>query len=124
MVKVNYLRLAFTIGSPRGAMERIVRQRRAVLAALGVVALVSLAVAMLVGKQEWDGLLLNFGTEVVGAALTYSLFESFIGRAEKREEEKACLITQLGIDVRDVGSTGCRRIGAAWLAPRWLAARC
>ena len=80
-----------------------------VFLALGAAAIASLLVALFLGKRDWDGLLLNLGTEMLGAWLTYALFEFFIGRAEKQEEDrakeaddKARLITQMRSLVRDV----------------------
>jgi uncharacterized protein YjbI with pentapeptide repeats len=73
-----------------------------------VVALISVSVAVLSGSS-WQDALLNFGTEMAGAAVTYALFERIIeGReqieVEERELEsrKAELITQMGSKVRDV----------------------
>ena len=58
-----------------------------VLAALFVVGLaLSLAAAWRSG--DWWGFALNFGTELLGAVATYSLFELFIGRRERTEDEK------------------------------------
>ena len=59
--------------------------------------------------DDLEGLALNLGTELIGAALTYVLFELVIGRIEKREAEekeleakKADLIAQMGSSVKDV----------------------
>jgi hypothetical protein len=63
--------------------------------------------------DDWRGLALNLVTEVAGAAMTYTLFELFIGRIEKHETEseaekkerearKADLIAQMGSNVKDV----------------------
>ena len=54
--------------------------------------LTSSLVAVLLGKQEWDGLLLNLGTEMAGAVVTYFLFEVVIGLREKREAEWRVLL--------------------------------
>lgn len=47
---------------------------------------------------DWGGLLLNLGTEIIGALATYGLFVKFIGR----RETKAALIEQMGSTVKDV----------------------
>jgi uncharacterized protein YjbI with pentapeptide repeats len=94
----------------------MVQRRTVILLALGATAMASSVVALLVGKQEWDGLLLNFGTEIAGAVVTYGLFELFIGRRERQEEEKARLVAQMGSDEREVAVPA-----AAELARRgWL----
>ena len=83
--------------------------RVGVLLILIVVALVSSLVALLWGNQEWDGLALNFGTEMAGALVTYGLLELVIrrreereARKEEREAKKADLIAQMGSSVKDV----------------------
>ena len=76
--------------------------RVGVLLILIVVALVSSLVALLWGNQEWDGLALNFGTEMAGALVTYGLLELVIRRREEREAKKADLIAQMGSSVKDV----------------------
>ena len=72
-------------------MDRISRLRVIVLAVWVAVALLSSFAPMLWGTP-WcelrDGLLPNLGTEMIGAALTYVLFELFIGRGEKEAERK------------------------------------
>ncbi len=94
-------------------MDSMARLRVGVLLILILVALVSSLGALLWGNQEWDGLALNFGTEMAGAVVTYALLELFIGRRERREAEreaerkereakKADLIAQLGSQVQDV----------------------
>ena len=86
-------------------MKRIAQLRTIVLLVWVLVALASSLAPMLWGTP-WgelrDGLLPNLGTEMVGAALTYALFELFIGRGEKEAEKQADLIAQMGSDVRDV----------------------
>lgn len=52
--------------------------------------LVSVGVAWC--SDDWPGLFLNLGTEMVGAAVVYVLFERFLGQAEKREATKRELI--------------------------------
>ena len=86
--------------------------RNRVLAVLIVVALLSSLLGVLVNK-DWPGLLLNFGTEMAGAVVTYLLLELVIGRREEREAKleaekqqleakKADLIAQMGSQVQDV----------------------
>jgi uncharacterized protein YjbI with pentapeptide repeats len=79
-------------------MKSTARLRIGVLLILIVVGLVSSLVALLWGSQEWDGLALNLGSEMVGAIVTYLLLELFIGRSEL----KAHLIAQMGSKVQDV----------------------
>jgi hypothetical protein len=90
-------------------MGNIAQLRWRILLALIGVALVSSLVAVLLGAQTWDGLLLNLGTEMAGAVVTYALLELVIGRRERREVEnkalkakKGHLIAQLGSEVRGV----------------------
>lgn len=67
------------------------RLRITVLAVLVAVAIASsLSGALITG--DWGGLLLNLGTEFIGAAATYVLLELFIGGRERREAKKADLI--------------------------------
>ena len=97
-------------------MERIAQWRTAILLALGVGGLASALLTVLFAEQEWGGLLLNLGTEMAGAALTYGLFDLFIARAERQAEKKANLMTQMGSSVRDVAISAAdelRQIG--WL---------
>ncbi len=82
-------------------MKSTARLRMGVLLVLIVVALVSSLGALRWGNQEWDGLVLNFGTEMAGAVVTYALLELFIGRREEEEAKKADLIAQMGSVVRD-----------------------
>jgi len=74
------------------------RVQRGVLAVLLAVAAASALVATLVGTQTWDAALLNFGTEMAGAVVTYGLLHRVIGGRERKED----LIAQMGSDVRDV----------------------
>jgi hypothetical protein len=82
-----------------------------------LVVLVGLALALLQwavsDSDDWKGLALNLGTEMIGAAVTYVLFELVIERMERREAEreaekkereakKADLIAQMGSSVKDV----------------------
>jgi hypothetical protein len=82
-------------------MESMTQLRVGVLLILIVVALVSSLWS--VGRTgDWEGLALNFGTEMLGAVATYVLLELFIGGRERREAKKADLIAQLGSQVPDV----------------------
>jgi uncharacterized protein YjbI with pentapeptide repeats len=89
-------------------MGDLARLRWVVLSALIAVALGSSLIALLSGSQ-WQDALLNFGTEMAGAVVTYALFELIIERREQRkveeselESRKADLIAQMGSEVRDV----------------------
>jgi hypothetical protein len=59
--------------------------------------------------RDWGGVVVNLGTELVGAVATYILLELFIGGRERREAEEAereakktDLIAQMGSQVQDV----------------------
>jgi uncharacterized protein YjbI with pentapeptide repeats len=89
-------------------MGDLARLRWVVLGALIAVALVSSLVALLSGSH-WQDALLNFGTEMAGAVVTYALFELIIERREQRkvretelELRKEGLIAQMGSRVADV----------------------
>jgi hypothetical protein len=89
-------------------MSNLAPLRSAVLALLIIVALVSISWSVS-RNDDWEGLLLNLGTEMGGAALTYGLFELIVGLRESREADKRAsiakkenLIAQLGSSVRDV----------------------
>ena len=89
-------------------MGDLARLRWVVLSALIAVALVSSLIALLSGSH-WQDALLNFGTEMAGAVVTYALFELIIERRERHkvreselESRKAELIAQMGSKVRDV----------------------
>ena len=69
-----------------------------VLAVLLIVALASALVATLVGSQTWDGALLNLGTEMAGAVVTYVLLQLVIGGRARKED----LIADMGSNVNDV----------------------
>ena len=56
--------------------------------------------------DDLEGLALNLGTELIGAALTYVLFELVIGRIEKREAERTR--SQKGRPHRANGQPGTR----------------
>jgi uncharacterized protein YjbI with pentapeptide repeats len=68
----------------------------------------SLLAVLLLG-QGWGAVLLNLGTELLGAVATYFVFELTIERREKRETEKkaaearkARLVAEMGSAVNDV----------------------
>jgi hypothetical protein len=100
------------VNSKEVTMKSTARLRVGVLLILIVVALISsLGAAWYTG--DWGGLVLNFGTEMAGAVVTYLLLELVVGRMEKREAEreaeekeleakKADLVAQLGSSVKDV----------------------
>ena len=89
-------------------MDTTARLRWTILGALIAGALVSSLWAVW-RTRDWEGLALNLGAEMAGAAATYGLLELVIGRRERQEieqrtmeEKKATLITQMGSAVRDV----------------------
>jgi hypothetical protein len=67
-------------------MDNLVRLRWVILGVLIAVAVVSLVVALLSGSQLQD-VLLNLGTDLIGAVVTYALFELIIERRERRKEK-------------------------------------
>jgi uncharacterized protein YjbI with pentapeptide repeats len=65
---------------------------------------------------DWWGFALNFGTELLGAVATYSLFELFIERRERTEADKKKLIADLGSKVRDVAIPAAEKLrDTPWL---------
>jgi hypothetical protein len=89
--------------------------KRTALLRVGVVLLVLIGLALALlqwavsGIDDWKGLALNLGTEMIGAAVTYALFELVIERMERREAEKeeleakkADLIARMGSSRQDV----------------------
>jgi len=90
-------------------MKNVMLLRKTVLGILIAVALVSSMLGVALSGWDWGALLLNFGTEMTGAVITYILLEMVIGRREKREAEsasliaeKANLIARMGSSVQDV----------------------
>jgi hypothetical protein len=90
-------------------MKDLSRVRWLVLAVLVIVAVTSSLVSYFVFGESWGSLLQNFGTEMLGAVVTYALLELVIGKREEKEQEqeeieklKADLIAKMGSDVRDV----------------------
>jgi hypothetical protein len=84
----------------------------AILTMLLVIGL-GLSLAEAYRTSDWWGALLNLGPELIGAVVTYALFEMFLGRRMKEEEEKARLaeetknekqrlIQEMGSSVHDV----------------------
>lgn len=66
---------------------------------------------------DWTGLVLNLGTEIMGAGLIYLVFDWFIGGRERREAKKRQLIDELSSFVQNVA------VAAAGVLQRrgWLA---
>jgi hypothetical protein len=107
-----YQQVCYNVNSGRNNQEATMKStawlRVGVLVVLIVVALASSLWA--VGRNgDWEGLALNFGTEMAGAVLTYLLLELVIGRREEseakkeeRETKRANLIAQMGSSVKDV----------------------
>ncbi len=61
---------------------------RRVLTVLIGVAVISTGLSLL-GDVKWDDALLNFGTEMAGAVVTYWLLTIVLGTQEKKEEHIA-----------------------------------
>lgn len=51
---------------------------------------------------DWFGAVFSLGPELVGAVVTYALFDRFVGRREQTEAEKARLIEEMGSSVQGV----------------------
>jgi len=75
-------------------MKSTTKLRVSILAVLISVAIVSSLWAVF-RTGDWEGLFLNLGTEMAGAAVTYFLFELVIGHQERRESEKRELVEKL-----------------------------
>jgi uncharacterized protein YjbI with pentapeptide repeats len=69
---------------------------RQILEILILVALLSSGVGALL-SGDWPGLLLNFGTEMAGAVVTFVLIEQIIGAGKKKSD----LIAQLGSTINE-----------------------
>ena len=110
-------RCAIMVNSKENNREATMKRTTLLRVGVVLVVLIGLALALLRWAvsdiDDWKGLALNLVTELVGAALTYTLFELVIGRMEKREAEreaeekelgakKADLIAQMGSSVKDV----------------------
>jgi uncharacterized protein YjbI with pentapeptide repeats len=96
-------------------MKRLELLRWLVLALLLVGAVVTSLVAVLNG-ESLSGLLLNVGSEMAGAVLTYALFELVIARREGQGTEKAELIAQMDSNVRDVAVAAVEKLRrCGWL---------
>jgi hypothetical protein len=103
-------------------MANLTRLRCIVLIVLIAAALASSLWAVL-RNGDWEGLALNLGTEMAGAAITYGLFELIIGIRERQEaegrataEEKARLIAELGSQVHDVAIAAAEELARqGWL---------
>ena len=93
------LKLILQVGGEVAMSKRL---RLAVLAVLVAIAVSSSLVSIFLGEQTWDALLLNFGTEMAGAIVTYTLLELVLGERERSESRKAELITRMSSDEREV----------------------
>jgi hypothetical protein len=68
-------------------------------------------------SQTLDAWLLSLGTEIIGAALAYVVFNMVIGRREKllerrvaKEQEKQDLITRMGSEIRETAITAVEQL--------------
>jgi len=72
---------------------------RNVLLILGFVALFTSISSSLVGSiassDWWEGWLQNFSTEVMGAIMTFILFEQIVGKGQEEKSEKGRLMRQM-----------------------------
>jgi uncharacterized protein YjbI with pentapeptide repeats len=80
-------------------VSKFLSRHRTVLLALSGLLVSGLALSVIAAwcSDDWIGFLLNLGTELVGAALTYFLFNQFI----ERRAEKERLIAEMGSRVND-----------------------
>ena len=67
-------------------LSGLARLRITALVALGVGGVIPSLIALLRG-ETFEGFLLNFGTEMLGAAVTFFVFDQLIGSREKHEAE-------------------------------------
>ena len=96
-------------------MKSTSKLRIGVLLVLIAVGLVS-SLGTVWRSGDWGGLLLNLGTEMLGAAATYVLLELFVGGRERHEARKADLIAQLGSRVQDVAIAAAEELARhGWL---------
>ena len=88
--------------------------RRLMVVVLAVLLVVGLALLVIdtiyVVHYYWLAALLSLGPELVGAVITYGLFELFIRRREQTEAEKARLIAELGNSVNDVAKAAADKL--------------
>ncbi len=105
--------MAEHIPDTEAKMDDLSRLRWGVLILLVVLALASAGWG-LVRTRDFEGAAVGLGTDLVGAVVTYGLFELVIALREKREgenraveAEKALLIAQMGsgVDVVAVPAT-------------------
>lgn len=103
--------------------------RLRVIALLALFALAAVpSIVALLGGESFYGLLLNFGTEMAGALVTFLVFDRLIGRYEKIEREgleqeklKADLIARLGSRVNEVAIAAAEELRRhGWLEDRTL----
>jgi uncharacterized protein YjbI with pentapeptide repeats len=59
---------------------------------------------------DWEGLVLNLATELIGAVATYLLLERLVGGQEEEEEERRRLIAELGSSVKDVAIAAAEKL--------------
>ncbi|MBT3337641.1 MAG: pentapeptide repeat-containing protein [Anaerolineae bacterium] len=77
------------------------KTRKLIFTLLFFIALIS-SVLGIFFTNDWGGWLLNFGTEITGALITYGLFELVINRQNNLANRKKDLIGKLGSKIRDV----------------------
>lgn len=87
-------------------LDPLARLRLGIVAALLVVGLV-VALAGIALSGDWTSILLNLGSELIGAGITFLLIDQLLGQRERQADEerttassKADLIARLGSNVR------------------------
>lgn len=87
-------------------LEPLARLRLGIVAALLVVGLVT-ALTGIALSGDWTSILLNLGSELIGAGITFLLIDQLLGQRERQADEeratassKADLIARLGSNVR------------------------
>jgi hypothetical protein len=62
------------------------------------------------GPEDWKSLGLNLATDLVGAAVIYTLLVLILERTESRESDKERLVAEMGSSVREVAVAAARRL--------------
>jgi hypothetical protein len=86
--------------------------RRLMIVILVVLFAVGLTLSLVAAWRsgDWWGFALNLGTELVGAVVTYLLFDQFIEQRERTETEKARLIGEMGSGVNGVAVAAAEKL--------------
>ena len=92
------------------------RTTRQILLVLILVTLVSSVAGVVLSDGDFGGLLLNFGTEMGGAVVTFVLITQIVGGTEERERLKHDLIMRMGSQANDTAVSAANELRArGWL---------